>query len=277
MLTENVYKTLDNALIPLKVVAMAGFASVVVGGLGTVAAPANKTEFFSRLGLRGSNIGLVAAIGWSGVAFLLNLDDFNRQRRLSRQPRTNVVAAERQVVQQQADSPSSVVAQPTNEVVVETTTPTVPQPRRSYMDGLNETFQVQYGQPQEIDRPTACQGCENWHGQVYGGVAFICAKHPYGPGTEGQECPDCDPFPVEYRLVRIQGSGFKNLYFVWLGSGVVLPDIFYDAIEVPEHDRVRLMKRYGLKSPTGLPGCKFSCKAHDIREAYQELIKSCPE
>ncbi|HEY9652776.1 MAG TPA: hypothetical protein V6C95_19120 [Coleofasciculaceae cyanobacterium] len=38
------------------------------------------------------------------------------------------------------------------------------------------------------ERLPACQGCSNYHGQVYGGNLFICAMHPYG--WDSENCPD---------------------------------------------------------------------------------------
>ncbi|WP_193199681.1 hypothetical protein [Nostoc sp. MG11] len=44
---------------------------------------------------------------------------------------------------------------------------------------------------EEESRPAACIGCENYHGQYYGGNMLVCAIHPHG--VEGENCPDyCD-------------------------------------------------------------------------------------
>ncbi|MFE4106018.1 hypothetical protein [Almyronema epifaneia] len=37
-------------------------------------------------------------------------------------------------------------------------------------------------------RPTACQGCLNYHGKIYGGNFLCCAIHPAGPLS--QTCQD---------------------------------------------------------------------------------------
>ena len=34
----------------------------------------------------------------------------------------------------------------------------------------------------------ACQGCQHYHGYVYGGNLFVCAMHPYG--WDDENCPD---------------------------------------------------------------------------------------
>ena len=39
------------------------------------------------------------------------------------------------------------------------------------------------------DRPEACQGCQNYHGETYNGNRLICSIHPYG-WADGDECPD---------------------------------------------------------------------------------------
>ncbi len=33
-----------------------------------------------------------------------------------------------------------------------------------------------------------CRICQHHHGQIYGGVALVCAVHPYG--YSGNSCPD---------------------------------------------------------------------------------------
>ncbi|MBE9117861.1 hypothetical protein IQ249_18335 [Lusitaniella coriacea LEGE 07157] len=38
------------------------------------------------------------------------------------------------------------------------------------------------------DKPSACMGCRNYHGQMYGGNRLVCAMHPYG--WEDSPCPD---------------------------------------------------------------------------------------
>ncbi|MGB6301875.1 MAG: hypothetical protein WBF90_37670 [Rivularia sp. (in: cyanobacteria)] len=36
--------------------------------------------------------------------------------------------------------------------------------------------------------PVACNGCSNYHGQVYNGNLLICAIHPHG--SDNESCPD---------------------------------------------------------------------------------------
>ena len=38
-------------------------------------------------------------------------------------------------------------------------------------------------------RPSACGGCRDYYGKVYGGDRLVCAVHPYGWDGEGA-CPD---------------------------------------------------------------------------------------
>ena len=35
---------------------------------------------------------------------------------------------------------------------------------------------------------SACMGCSNYHGRVYGGNLLVCGMHPYG--WDGENCPD---------------------------------------------------------------------------------------
>lgn len=39
-----------------------------------------------------------------------------------------------------------------------------------------------------LNRHSACVGCRNYHGQVYGGTMLVCGMHPFG--WEGEQCPD---------------------------------------------------------------------------------------
>ncbi|MDX2097471.1 MAG: hypothetical protein SFW36_06810 [Leptolyngbyaceae cyanobacterium bins.59] len=45
-----------------------------------------------------------------------------------------------------------------------------------------------YSVPPTLERSPACIGCQNYHGQVYGGTLLICGMHPYG--WDGESCPD---------------------------------------------------------------------------------------
>ncbi|MBD2664661.1 hypothetical protein B6N60_01934 [Richelia sinica FACHB-800] len=38
------------------------------------------------------------------------------------------------------------------------------------------------------EQNAACMGCQNYHGQVYGGNLLVCAMHPHG--WDDQNCPD---------------------------------------------------------------------------------------
>ncbi|NJK38999.1 MAG: hypothetical protein HC835_18725 [Oscillatoriales cyanobacterium RM2_1_1] len=57
------------------------------------------------------------------------------------------------------------------------------------LDLTNEGFEpfVSYVHPSRTQNP-ACQGCSNYHGQVYGGNLLVCAIHP--TGVEAETCPD---------------------------------------------------------------------------------------
>ena len=42
--------------------------------------------------------------------------------------------------------------------------------------------------PATADHQPACQGCQHYHGYVYGGKLLVCGMHPYG--SETGDCPD---------------------------------------------------------------------------------------
>ncbi|KRH95745.1 MULTISPECIES: hypothetical protein [Cylindrospermopsis] len=46
--------------------------------------------------------------------------------------------------------------------------------------------------PYEVEadslKNSACVGCSNYHGEVYGGNLLVCAMYPYG--WDGEKCPD---------------------------------------------------------------------------------------
>ncbi|WGV27279.1 hypothetical protein [Halotia branconii] len=48
------------------------------------------------------------------------------------------------------------------------------------------------GFPYEVEptpeKNAACIGCNNYHGQVYGGNLLVCAMHPHG--WDDESCPD---------------------------------------------------------------------------------------
>ena len=41
---------------------------------------------------------------------------------------------------------------------------------------------------EDCEPPTICNGCSNYHGQVYNGNLLVCAIHPNG--SEKESCPD---------------------------------------------------------------------------------------
>lgn len=45
-----------------------------------------------------------------------------------------------------------------------------------------------YGVEATPQRNAACIGCQNYHGQVYGGNLLVCAMHPHG--WDDENCPD---------------------------------------------------------------------------------------
>ena len=42
--------------------------------------------------------------------------------------------------------------------------------------------------PATAEHQPTCQGCQHYHGYVYGGQLLVCGMHPYG--SEGGSCPD---------------------------------------------------------------------------------------
>lgn len=48
--------------------------------------------------------------------------------------------------------------------------------------------QVRTQQPFLPQQPVACQGCQHYHGRIYGGTLLVCAMHPFG--VEDDRCPD---------------------------------------------------------------------------------------
>lgn len=56
--------------------------------------------------------------------------------------------------------------------------------------------QVRTQQPPLPRQPVACQGCQHYHGRIYGGTLLVCAMHPFG--VEDDRCPDWEtPHPPE--------------------------------------------------------------------------------
>ncbi len=48
-----------------------------------------------------------------------------------------------------------------------------------------------YSEP-TAERNPACQGCQHYHGQSYGGNLLVCGMHPYG--WDGESCPDWEGY-----------------------------------------------------------------------------------
>ena len=48
--------------------------------------------------------------------------------------------------------------------------------------------QINAQRPILPQQPNACQGCQHYHGRMYGGNFFVCGMHPYG--MEADHCPD---------------------------------------------------------------------------------------
>ncbi len=53
-------------------------------------------------------------------------------------------------------------------------------------DEIDSSF-VTYVDPSPTQQ-SACRGCSNYHGQVYGGNLLVCAMHP--TGVESESCAD---------------------------------------------------------------------------------------
>ncbi len=56
----------------------------------------------------------------------------------------------------------------------------------SNIGDIDSSF-VTYVDPSPTQQP-ACRGCQNYHGQVYGGNLLVCAMHP--TGVESESCAD---------------------------------------------------------------------------------------
>lgn len=53
------------------------------------------------------------------------------------------------------------------------------------VDDIDEDY---YEDEEDYYIPTACNGCSNYHGQIYNGNLLICAIHPNG--LDNETCPD---------------------------------------------------------------------------------------
>ncbi len=253
-LSRPLRETLRNSLIPLRVMAFGSMAIAAIAAAGAITLLEKPAEKAANIAMRTVQIGLLASGGCLSVAGLLYWD--TQKRHKSQWARYSEFESERFRVQATSQSLY------------------IPQPPESYLDGLTEDFENRYGSSQPKNA-TLCQTCENYHGEIYGGNSLVCAIHPYG--LIGADCPDWEPKPTEYRLVRLQGVGWSNLYFVQIFTGQLLSETFQEAIEVSPSQKRRLIKRFRLKHSTGLPGCVFKSKASTITGAYEELINSCPE
>lgn len=72
--------------------------------------------------------------------------------------------------------------------------------REMHADAYLELLQQIHAQrPSLPNQPAACQGCQHYHGRMYGGSMLVCGMHPYG--VEDDRCPDwegqTDPSPDE--------------------------------------------------------------------------------
>lgn len=59
-------------------------------------------------------------------------------------------------------------------------------PNLEELESIGDPF-VGYVHP-TVTQHSACRGCRNYHGQVYGGNLLVCAMHP--SGVEDDTCPD---------------------------------------------------------------------------------------
>ncbi len=55
----------------------------------------------------------------------------------------------------------------------------------AYLEFLRQINQERVSSP---PMPKACEGCDHYHGQTYGGNFLVCGMHPYG--VQDEHCPD---------------------------------------------------------------------------------------
>lgn len=250
MLSDSARATLENALIPLKTMFWSSLTTAVVAGVGAIALPYKPAEKAANLMMDAACIGIVASALTISVQQLLIWDS---QKRLER--------ARRRYPEVEA---------PEGEQVS----------RSASLEQPQETLSLL--RPARWVQPEACKGCIHYHGLAYHGEKgvnqLICAMHPCGP--DGPTCPDKEGATYWYLIVRIQGATCSNLFFIRhiisAPLDATLASLMTEAVAIHPMYRDRLMKKYKLKSATGLPGCRFGSQSLDIHQAFQELINSCP-
>lgn len=243
-------KTLKNVSIPLLAMTCLSGAAVLTTVVGMIANPGQSTRL-AEIGNKFSSTGIVASTSYLAIALVLKDD-----RRRRRQPQRAEIRGNQEAWVEAGHQSSDALTR-----------------TRELRDAISR--------PQSWIKPDACMGCQHYHGYTYSGDqgnnTLVCAMHPTGP--IGETCPDHEGYPKLYKLVRIQGLGESNLYFVRVWEDCLEPgawQMFMDAIFVVPRDRDRLLKRFNLRSSSGLPGCEFTSKS-DIQSAYQELLDSCPQ
>lgn len=244
-LPDAVKKTLANTLIPFQGIGYASLAAAVVATIATQGFPGNRK--LHEVSFKTATLSLGSMLAVVGIQHLLIRDSRKRLEALRQQH-------------------PEVEGRRVHRVEVNPT-PVVPEERVSFLTGLKREI-----------IPTACVRCQNYHGITYhgeqGANRLICGMHP--TGSMGDVCPDWESVPTQYRLIRLQGIGYSNLFFVYNLPGD-LSEMMKLAVTVHPMHRDRLMKRYRLKSSSGLPGCRFESQSESIEQAFKELLDSCPE
>ncbi|NET00054.1 MAG: hypothetical protein F6K62_00230 [Sphaerospermopsis sp. SIO1G2] len=69
-----------------------------------------------------------------------------------------------------------------------------------YWDMEDMVSDIDPGFPYSVEatkeRNPACIGCNNYHGQVYGGNLLVCGMHPHG--WDDENCPDWESSSIEF-------------------------------------------------------------------------------
>jgi hypothetical protein len=234
---------LNNSVIPLRMMVYGSIGFVQLGFVGAALLPEDLAKKSAYLALGSAPIAIVAIVGYSTASQIVKEEE--TETRNPWEERIEAFVAEE--------------------------TPVRPMPFRDELIAQHCPSTVQ---------SVACKGCQNYVGRTFegekGANLFVCAMHPFGP--EADVCVDREkkpPEPVEYRLIRLQGVGFPNLWFARCEPGDGLSEIIQEAIPVSQDECDRLKRRYRLKSGTGLPGCIFKSRAATTVEAFKELMDSC--
>jgi len=234
---------LRNSLIPLEGVISGSIAVIGLGLLGAALLPEVPAKKSAYLALGTAPIAVVAIVGYSTISQVVTEED------QARNPWEERIEA----------------------VIEQAQTQLVPNRPVLFLDEL-----IAQRRPSRV-QPVACKDCQNYVGRTFEGEKganhFVCAMHPSGP--ESETCIDWEKTPVEYRLIRLQGVGFPNLWFARCEPGDGLNEIIQEAIPVSQDECDRLKRRYRLKSGTGLPGCIFKSRAATTVAAFKELMDSC--